>query len=405
MSKSEWADKDYYKDLGVSKGASHDEIRKAYRKLARENHPDKKPGDKTAEERFKKAAEAYDVVGDEKKRKEYDQLKSMIAAGSFGRFGQKAGSGFPGGFRPGQGGFGAEGFNVSDVFGRQGGGFSEDGGLGDFLGGLFNGGRGSRRAGAPSRGADVETEITLDFKEAALGTTIPVELTGNAPCTTCHGSGSTTGAAQTCQVCNGSGYTSEQRGGFGFSAPCTACGGTGKVIENPCPQCNGQGTTRRTRSITVRIPEGVSDGQKVRLAGQGEAGPNGTPAGDLFVTVHVKKDPVFSRKGNDLEVVVPVSFAELALGDTVTVPTLKNPVRVKIPAGTPNGRTLRVRGRGIAQRGGAQGDLLVRVQAQVPQDLDAAATSALRAYAKAERDGGFDPRAGWAGRVGAAEDN
>lgn len=387
----EWADKDYYGDLGVSSSASAADIKKAYRKLARENHPDSNPGDKKAEEKFKRVAEAYDVVGDEQKRKEYDQLKSMISSGGFGRFGRGGGSGFPGGFR------GAETeFDLSDIFGSTAGGQAGDGGLGDIFGGFFGGRGGAGRNARPSRGADVETEITLDFREAAKGTTIPVELTGDAPCTTCHGSGSKDGKTHTCQVCSGSGYIRENSGAFGMARPCTNCGGTGEVIEDPCPTCGGTGTVRRTRSITVRIPAGVIDGQKVRLAGQGEAGPNGTPAGDLFVTVHVRGDDVFTRSGDDLEVTVPVAFSEVALGATIAVPTLDNPVKVKVPAGTPNGRTLRVKGRGIPKRSGA-GDLLVTVEVKVPKDLDPSATSALRAYAQAEKDSGFDPRAGWAG--------
>ena len=228
------------------------------------------------------------------------------------------------------------------------------------------------------------------------GTTIPVELTGEAPCTTCHGSGSKDGKTHTCQTCSGSGFIRENSGAFGMARPCTNCGGTGEIIEDPCTTCGGTGTVRRTRSITVRIPAGVIDGQKVRLAGQGEAGPNGTPAGDLFVTVHVRGDEVFTRSGDDLEVTVPVAFSEVALGATITVPTLDNPVKVKVPAGTPNGRTLRVKGRGIPKRSGA-GDLMVTVEVKVPKDLDPSATSALRAYAQAEKDSGFDPRAGWAG--------
>lgn len=388
----EWADKDYYGDLGVSSSASAADIKKAYRKLARENHPDSHPGDKKAEEKFKRVAEAYDVVGDEEKRKEYDQLKSMISSGGFSRFGRGGGSGFPGGFR----GTEAE-FDLSDIFGSAASGQAGDGGLGDIFGGFFGGRGGAGRNARPSRGADVETEITLDFREAAKGTTIPVELTGDAPCTTCHGSGSKDGKTHTCQVCSGSGYIRENSGAFGMARPCTNCGGTGEVIEDPCPTCGGTGTVRRTRSITVRIPAGVIDGQKVRLAGQGEAGPNGTPAGDLFVTVHVRSDGVFTRSGDDLEVTVPVAFSEVALGATIAVPTLDNPVKVKVPAGTPNGRTLRVKGRGIPKRSGTAGDLLVTVEVKVPKDLDPSATSALRAYAQAEKDSGFDPRAGWAG--------
>lgn len=395
----EWANKDYYGDLGLSSSASAAEVKKAYRKLARENHPDSHPGDRQAEERFKRVAEAYDVLGDEAKRKEYDEFKSMMNSGGFMRFGGKGGSGFPGGFRTTTttSDFGAGGF---DDFGfGQGGGFSSEGGLGDIFGGLFNRGGGTGRSARPTRGADVETQITLDFREAAKGTTIPLQLSGEAPCTTCHGSGSKSGKMKKCTTCDGSGFTSEQRGTFGLSAPCPDCDGTGTRVEDPCPDCNGSGTVHRTRSITVRIPAGVIDGQKVRLAGQGEAGPNGTPSGDLFVAVTVKPDEVFTREGDDLHVTVPVSFAELALGDTITVPTLDSPVRVKVPAGTPDGRTLRVRGRGVAKRGGKAGDLMVTVQVTVPTNLDAAASSALRSYAQAEKDSGFDPRQGWAGNT------
>lgn len=394
--KPEWADKDYYADLGVSSSADQNEIKRAYRKLARENHPDTHPDDPAAAERFKKVAEAYDVLSDATERKEYDQFKAMLRNG--GGFGRMGGAGFPGGFRSTRmGGQGAQEFDLSDLFGGSAGGSAQGGGVGDIFGSVFNRGGSAGHSAKPSRGADVETEITLDFREAAKGTTIPLALSGNAPCTTCHGSGSASGKTSTCGTCNGSGYTSENRGAFGFSAPCKDCDGTGRRITDPCKDCHGTGTVHRTRNITVRIPAGVIDGQKVRLAGQGEAGPNGTPAGDLFVAVTVKPDKVFTREGDDLHVTVPVSFTELALGDTITVPTLDNPVRVKIPAGTPDGRTLRVRGRGIAKRGGTSGDLLVSVQVTVPTKLDAAASSALRTYAQAEKDSGFNPRAGWAG--------
>ncbi|VEH06101.1 molecular chaperone DnaJ [Corynebacterium kutscheri] len=394
--KNEWADKDYYADLGVSKTASEAEIKKAYRKLARENHPDSNPNNKVAEEKFKQVAEAYDVIGDEIKRKEYDDFRAMISRGGFGGFSQNGGSGFPGGFRS------AQDFDLSDIFGNRSGspgGFAEEGGLGDIFGSLFNRGSSSSNTARKTRGADVETQITLSFVEAAKGTTIPVQLTGDAPCQVCHGSGSKSGATSTCQVCHGSGFTSENRGAFGFSAPCTNCDGTGKEVTDPCDNCHGMGTTKRTRSIMVRIPVGVIDGQKVRLAGQGEAGPHGMPAGDLFVTVNVRKHEVFTRSGDDLEVSVPVSYAELALGDTIEVPTLDKPVRLKIPAGTPHGRVLRVRGRGIEKRGGSAGDLLVKVELVVPKDLDAAAISALRNYTQLEKESGFDPRSGWAGLI------
>ena len=396
--KPEWADKDYYADLGVSSSADQNEIKRAYRKLARENHPDTHPDDPAAAEKFKKVAEAYDVLSDATERKEYDQFKAMLRNG--GGFGRMGGAGFPGGFRSTRmGGQGAQEFDLSDLFGGSAGGAAQGGGVGDIFGSVFNRGGGAGHTARPSRGADVETHITLDFREAAKGTTIPLQLSGEAPCTTCHGSGSKTGKLSTCSTCDGTGFTSEQRGSFGFSAPCTDCGGTGQRAEDPCADCSGTGTVHRTRSITVRIPAGVIDGQKVRLAGQGEAGPNGTPSGDLFVAVTVKPDKVFTREGDDLHVTVPVSFAELALGDTITVPTLDSPVRVKVPAGTPDGRTLRVKGRGVAKRGGKAGDLMVTVQVTVPSTLDAAASSALRSYAQAEKDSGFDPRAGWAGNT------
>lgn len=394
--KPEWADKDYYADLGVSSSADQSEIKRAYRKLARENHPDTHPDDPAAADRFKRVAEAYDVLSDASERKEYDQFKAMLRNG--GGFGRNGGAGFPGGFRStNMGGQGAQDFDLSDLFGGATGGSSQGGGFGDIFGSVFNRSGSAGHSAKPSRGADVETEITLDFREAAKGTTIPLALSGNAPCTTCHGSGSSSGKTSTCGTCNGSGYTSENRGAFGFSAPCKDCDGTGRRIPDPCSDCNGTGTVHRTRNITVRIPAGVIDGQKVRIAGQGEAGPNGTPAGDLFVAVTVKPDKVFTRDGDDIHITVPVSFAELALGDTITVPTLDSPVRVKIPVGTPDGRTLRVRGRGIAKRAGKAGDLLVSVQVTVPSKLDAAASSALRTYAQAEKDSGFNPRAGWAG--------
>ena len=387
--KPEWADKDYYADLGVSSSASAEEIKRAYRKLARENHPDANPDNPEAVEKFKRAAEAYDVLSDEADRKAYDDLKAMLRSGRAG------GTGFPGGFRSSPGA-GAD-FDLSDLFGNGTPGQGSNGGFGDIFGGVFNRGGGRGRTARPSRGADVETQVTLDFREAARGVTMPLELSGEAPCTTCHGSGSKSGSPATCQQCSGSGFVSENRGAFGFSSPCGACGGEGMKITDPCGDCRGKGTVHRTRSITVRIAAGVIDGQKVRLAGQGEAGPHGKPAGDLFVAVTVKPDKVFSREGDDLLLTIPVSFAELALGDTITVPTLDSPVRLKVPAGTPDGRTLRVRGRGIPSRGGKSGDLLVTVQVQVPSSLDASATSALRSYAQAEKDAGFEPRAGWAG--------
>ncbi|MGW2665868.1 molecular chaperone DnaJ [Nocardia tengchongensis] len=390
----EWLEKDFYKDLGVSSGATQDEIKKAYRRLARDLHPDKNPGDSTAEERFKAVSEANAVLSDPEKRKEYDEARKLFAGGGFGRGGFPPGGGYG---QPG-GGFSGGEFNLGDIFGAGAGGAGgADGGLGDLLGGLFNRG-GTRASSRPRRGSDVETETTLGFREAAQGVTVPLRMTSPAACTTCHGSGAKPGTSpRVCPHCNGSGVVSRNQGAFGFSEPCEDCRGTGSIIDDPCVDCRGSGIQNRTRTITVRIPPGVRDGQRIRLAGQGEAGLRGAPPGDLYVTVHVSQDKVFGRNGDDLTLVLPVSYAELVLGTTVSVPTLDGRVGVKVPPGTADGRTLRVRGRGVPKRDGAAGDLLVTVKVAVPQKLEDDATEALRRYAEAEKTSGFDPRAGWAG--------
>jgi molecular chaperone DnaJ len=234
--------------------------------------------------------------------------------------------------------------------------------------------------------------------EATKGVAMPLRLTSPAPCTNCHGSGARPGTSpKVCPNCNGSGVISRNQGAFGFSEPCPECRGSGSIIEHPCQECKGTGVTTRTRTINVRIPPGVEDGQRIRLAGQGEAGLRGAPSGDLYVTVHVKPDKVFGRDGDDLTVTVPVSFHELALGATLSVPTLEGKVGVRVPKGTSDGRILRVRGRGVPKRSGGHGDLLVTVKVAVPPNLEGEAQEALEAYAKAERATGFDPRAGWAG--------
>lgn len=383
MSQREWIEKDFYKELGVSSTASQDDIKKAYRKLARDLHPDANPGDTRAEERFKAVSEAHAVLSDPAKRKEYDDTRKLFAGGGYGR----------GGFGPGAGGFSQE-FNFGDIFG---GATAGDGGLGDLLGGLFNRG-GTRTSSRPRRGSDVETETTLGFREAAQGVTVPLRMTSPSPCTTCHGSGAKPGTSpRICPVCNGNGVVSRNQGAFGFSEPCDECRGSGSIIDDPCADCRGSGIQNRTRTITVRIPPGVGDGQRIRLAGQGEAGLRGAPSGDLYVTVHVSQDKVFGRSGDDLTLVLPVSYAELVLGTTVSVPTLEGRVGVKVPPGTADGRILRVRGRGVPKRGGGAGDLLVTVKVAVPQKLDSDAMDALKRYQEAERASGFDPRAGWAG--------
>ncbi|MBS1696200.1 MAG: molecular chaperone DnaJ [Actinobacteria bacterium] len=391
MAQREWVEKDFYKELGVSSDASQDEIKRAYRKLARDLHPDTNP-DPDAAERFKAVSEAHSVLSDTAKRKEYDETRRLFAGGGFGRrgYGNGQGGNFGGNF----GGDGVE-FNLNDLFDAAG----QTGGanIGDLFGGLFGRG-GSPRPSRPRRGNDLETETELSFMEATKGVAMPLRLTSPAPCTNCHGSGARPGTSpKVCPNCNGAGVVSRNQGAFGFSEPCTECRGSGSIIEHPCEECQGTGVTTRTRTINVRIPPGVEDGQRIRLAGQGEAGLRGAPSGDLYVTVHVRPDKVFGRDGDDLTVTVPVSFHELALGTTLSVPTLEGKVGVRVPKGTSDGRILRVRGRGVPKRSGGHGDLLVTVKVAVPPSLEGEAAEALEAYAKAERAGGFDPRAGWAG--------
>ena len=390
MAQREWVEKDFYKELGVSPDASQDEIKRVARKLLAENHPDRNPDNRPAEDRYKAVSEAKEVLTDPAKRKEYDETRRLFAGGGFGR--RFNGGDFTGGF--GVGGDGAE-FNLNDLFdaaGRTGG-----TNIGDLFGGLF--GRGAPpRPSRPRRGNDLETEAELSFLEATKGVAMPLRLTSPAPCTNCHGSGARPGTSpKVCPTCNGSGVINRNQGAFGFSEPCTDCRGSGSIIEHPCDECKGTGVTTRTRTINVRIPPGVEDGQRIRLAGQGEAGLRGAPSGDLYVTVHVRPDKVFGRDGDDLTVTVPVSFTELALGTTLSVPTLDGKVGVRVPKGTTDGRILRVRGRGVPKRSGGQGDLLVTVKVAVPPNLEGAAKEALEAYAVAERSSGFDPRAGWAG--------
>src|SRR6204780_5382591 len=393
MAQREGVGKAFYKELGVSSDASQDEIKRVARKLLAENHPDRNPDNAAAEERYKAVSEAKEVLTDPAKRKEYDETRRLFAGGGFGRrFNGGGGGDFAGGFNVG--GDGAE-FNLNDLFdaaGRSGG-----TNIGDLFGGLFGRGAGARPS-RPRRGNDLETETELDFVEAAKGVAMPLRLTSPAPCTNCHGSGDRPGTRpKVCASCNGSGVISRNQGAFGFSEPCADCRGSGSIIEEPCDECKGTGVTTRTRTINVRIPPGVEDGQRIRLPGQGEAGLRGAPSGDLYVTVHVRPDKVFARDGDDLTVTVPVSFSELALGTTLSVPTLDGKVGVRVPKGTTDGRILRVRGRGVPKRSGGQGDLLVTVKVAVPPSLEGAAKEALEAYAIAEQSSGFDPRAGWAG--------
>ena len=278
------------------------------------------------------------------------------------------------------------------------------GGLGDLLGGLFGGRGGAAGAGAsrPRRGTDVETEVRIDFTESVRGATVPLRIASPSSCGSCGGTGARAGTIpRACPICNGTGLVTRNQGAFAFSEPCRECRGTGRIIDDPCAECGGRGVSNRHRTLTMRIPPGVADGQKIRLAGQGEPGMRGASAGDLYVLVHVTPHPVFGRSGNDLTVTVPVSFPELVMGTTLTVPTMDGTVKLKVPAGTNSGRTLRVRGKGITRRDGRSGDLLVTLQVVVPTALDRAAKDALDSFAKATA--GHDPRAELFDRVDRAQ--
>jgi molecular chaperone DnaJ len=373
MTNADWATKDFYKVLGVAKDADAASIKKAYRKLARANHPDSHPGDRAAEERFKAIAEAYDVVGDPEKRKEYDDLRAGV--GSFGPF---AG-----------GGAGAPPFDFGDIFGS-GHTTTAGGGLGDLFGGMFGGGGAgtrTRTTSQPRRGADLETETTIGFADAIEGVTVSLRLSSDAPCPDCSGTGAKAGTLpRVCPDCEGVGMRAASVGGaFTMNETCPTCRGRGLVVDEPCPTCHGSGRGMSNRTVSARIPAGVKDGQRIRLRGKGAAGERGGPAGDLFVTVKVAPHPLFGRKGDSLTLTVPVSFDEAALGAEIKVPTLNGaPVTLKIPPGTPNGRSFRVRGRGVPRTSGpgkgSTGDLLVTVEVQVPAALDDRARAAVQAF-------------------------
>ncbi len=367
--RNDWATKDFYQVLGVQKDASSADVKKAYRKLARENHPDSNPGDDAKHEKFKAVAEAYDVVGDEAKRAKYDEFRSLQARGGFG---------------PGMGGGG---------FGGGGGGFSMDdllrdrasGGLGDMFGDLFGGGQRTRTQQQPRarRGADVESTATIGFTDALDGVTVSLRLTSDTACATCQGTGGKPGTRpHICPECEGAGFVVAGTGGaFSINETCPACGGRQLVYDEACPTCHGSGRGTSARSIQARIPAGVKDGARIRLKGKGAPGENGGPAGDLFVTVKVTPHRVFGRKGDNLTLEVPVSFDEAALGGEVKIPTLGGaPVTLRLPAGTPNGRTFRVRGKGATRRDGTKGDLLATVEVCVPSSLDDTAREAVESY-------------------------
>lgn len=357
----DWADKDFYKILGVAKNASQDEIKKTYRKLAKEFHPDANPDNARAEARFKEVSEAYDVVGNETSRKEYDEFREAVSSGAF------RGAG-PGGAQY-QGG----NFNFEDLFS-------------DF-GGMFGGGTSRAR-----RGNDLETRVTISFADSLQGVTTPIRITGDVVCGSCRGSRAEAGSKiSTCSTCRGSGQVARNVGGFGIPQACSSCQGTGQKIEKPCRSCHATGIVRDTKTVQIKIPRGVKDGAAIRLTGRGAAGPNGGPAGDLIVRITVTPHPVFGRRDDNLTVTVPITFAEATLGSQISVPVVTGGnVTLKIPAGTTSGKTFRIKGRGVTSSKGKQGDLLVTVELAIPLKLSKSAKAALENFAKeTESD---DPR-------------
>lgn len=362
------AQRDYYEVLGVKKTATPAEMRKAYRKLARQNHPDANPNDPAAEDRFKEISTAYEVLSDPEKRKQYDQGPSAF----FGRGG--------GGFDP-RGSQGAQGFgDFADLFGS-------------FFGG---GGVGRQRQAQAQRGRDLSVVVSLSFDDALKGVTTKISVPKSVQCGTCGGSGAAPGTRPvTCPECQGRGVTSQNQGFFALSQPCPRCHGDGKVVEKPCPTCSGRGVTEALKKYTVPLPAGVKDGTKIRLKGKGEHGQRGGPPGDLYVVTRVEESPLFQRRGSDFLIEVPVTLAEAALGATVPVPTPDGRVALKVPAGVRDGTLLRILGKGSPRLSeGGSGDLLARISVETPSDLTEEERALLEEYAALRNE---DPRAGLPG--------
>jgi molecular chaperone DnaJ len=383
---------DYYKTLGVDKKATPEEIKKAYRKLARKYHPDTNPDDEQAEKRFKEISQAHDVLGDPDKRKQYDSGSGAFASG-----------GGPGG---GFGGFGNFDFDASS--------------MGDILSNLFGGagaqaGRGSAGAGAGRRarvvrGNDLEAQVSISFDQAIAGAQIPLQVPMRTTCGTCHGTGAKPGTTPVvCPRCEGRGVEPQGQGMFSISRPCSRCGGSGTIIEDPCPTCHGSGAVRTVKKLRVNIPAGVRDGGRIRLAGKGEPGPGGGPPGDLYLVVHVSPSPVFLRKGNNLEVEVPLTIPEALRGAEVQVPTLNGAKTLRVAPGTRHGTVQRLRGEGPPISGSHQpgklpqkGDIHYRFLIDVPKELNDEQAQAVDALAKTLD--GADPRAGLFEGAGASQE-
>jgi molecular chaperone DnaJ len=365
------AKRDYYEVLGVSKTASADEIKKAYRRLAMKHHPDRNKDDETAGTRFKETKEAYEVLRDEQKRAAYDQ---------FGHDGLRGGRGGAGGFSGG-----AEGF--SDIFG-------------DVFGDIFGGGRGRSGASQVFRGADLGYELQLDLETAVAGDTVTIDVPTQVACKSCDGSGAKKGSTPTtCSTCEGVGQVRMQQGFFSIQQTCPACKGAGTIISDPCPDCHGRGRTHKTKTLSVKVPAGVDDGDRIRLSGEGEAGRNGGPPGDLYVEIRVKPHKIFERQGADLSCEVPVSFATATMGGEVELPTLNGNVSLKIPAGSQSGKVFRLRGKGVKTvRDPRTGDLFAKVVVETPVNLSDEQKDLLKKFDDLLVKGGdtHSPRAdGW----------
>ncbi|HET7922666.1 MAG TPA: molecular chaperone DnaJ [Gammaproteobacteria bacterium] len=365
--------RDYYDVLGVKKGAAEADIKKAYRRLAMKYHPDRNPGDKDAESHFKEAKEAYEILSDDQKRAAYD------------RFGH---AGVQGGAHAGPGGFAG---GAADAFGDI---------FGDMFGDIFGGGRRGRGGQRVYRGADLRYELALDLEQAVFGDTVTVRVPTLVRCEVCDGSGAKKGSTpQTCQTCAGQGQVRMQQGFFSIQQPCPRCHGSGTVISDPCPKCHGQGRTEERKTLSVKVPAGVDTGDRIRLAGEGEAGPQGGPSGDLYVEIAVRAHPIFQRDGADLACEVPVSFATATLGGELEVPTLDGRVTLKIPPETQTGKVFRLRGKGVKPvRGGAVGDLLCRIEVETPVHLSREQKEMLQGFQDSLQAGGkrHNPReASW----------
>lgn len=357
--------KDPYDTLGVAKDASQDEVKKAYRKLARRYHPDRNPDDPAAEERFKEVQGAYDVLGDPEKRAHYDRVGPRLFAGAPGA---------------GEGTFRFEGVDLGDLFGN-----------------LFGGAGAGRRAGRALRGRDVEAAVGLSFEDSLQGATVSVPVELEVECEVCRGTGAEPGTRPiVCPECAGRGVVSQSQGLFALSQPCLRCAGNGTVVEKPCPGCSGAGRVRRLKRYQVKIKPGVRDGTRIRLAGKGEPGYGGGPPGDLYVTTRVAVSPLYERRGVDLVLDVPVTYAEAALGASVDVPTPDGQIALKVPAGSQDGKLLRIRGKGAPKlNGSGRGDLLARLRVSVPTKLTKAEREAIENLQRVSHE---NPREAFAGR-------